>query len=53
MVIGMVWQVYAIGLNMTRMFSLELFTRHTYVDVTSNYTEHELIEFYDNSNCSR
>ena len=53
MLIGIVWQLYAIGLNITRMFSLELFNRHTYVDVTSDYTEHELMEAYKNGNCSK
>ena len=53
MVIGIVWEVYAIGLNITRMFSLELFNRHTYVDITSDHTEHQLIEAYKNGNCSK
>ena len=53
MIIGIVWQCYAIGLNVIRMFSLELFNRHTYVDVTSEHTEGELIKAYKNGNCSK
>ena len=52
MIIGMLWQLYAVGLNMTRMFSLELFDRDTYIDVTSQYEESQLVEMYNNGNCS-
>lgn len=51
MIIGIVWQVYAVGLNVTRMFALELFSRHTYIDITSDHSEQDLVEFY--SNCSK
>ncbi|XP_065887312.1 uncharacterized protein [Dysidea avara] len=49
-VIGVVWQVYAVGLNVTRLFSLELLKRHTYIDVIDDYSKDELIQLYDTCN---
>jgi len=49
--IGVVWQVYAIVLNVTRPFSLELLKRHTYIDVIDNYSKEDLMDQY--GNCSR
>ena len=53
MVIGMLWQLYAVGLNVTRIFSLELLNKHTYIDITTNHAEHEIMEFHNNGNCSK
>jgi len=49
--IGVVWQIYAVALNVTRPFSLELLKRHTYIDVIDGYSKEDLMELYNT--CSR